>query len=875
MVIEDEIKKIKSSLNPKELFLSKAFSRYCENIVSGLTKESSHKAEVKVTDRGEEYIAQVSYNKRSHIRMNIGHSFLKRYDIRSEYILLMGLLMHECGHIIWSFDEKIKEHSKRERRSNQILEQGILSFKDTQEIRKVNEILKENQNLREVLCDLFLRLSNCIEDAYIEIKLLKAFPGYKIYLDKLRYVQLKNAKSYEEMKNEDYDEYIIIFNMILRYAKYKVSQDMLTVDKTIMFLQTLYPILDQARLEDSSFLRVEYSAVVTAKVFLYFYQQKQQENKQQAAEKNEDREQEEENQEGDNESTEQSDSGAESKDSNSKSDDTNMEAESDKESGENKESEKPQAENDAEDKQTDETGKCSDEDNSSNENEEEDDIIKNQSDKSESKNDSSDNAEDDNNNADEDNGEPDSQNKNTESEAESEPENSDENTTQEAKNAGKGEEEAEDSEETNQEEMEQAQNDESDGDETTDENGRETESELDGELTMSGSDNSESEMSETDSLEEPDLSQEEIEDIAGHMSDAIKNGDDLSSVENSMENDTENPEMNENLIDDVSTPEGITDAYDMEKEFQKMLPEYIQEKLGQLKEEEIAAENIKLQQSIDFGEANKDVTCRMVRSQDISMEEYEVFHEAVAADVSDLVEYYKERLKDTEIGMRMDGLYLGTRMTNTYRYDLKRFSKERLPEDLPDIQFSVYCDMSGSTSGMRNVAIRKTALMIYEFCQELAIPCMVFGHYEVSPEVVLTSFAEPDSIDGNDGARIASMKVGGCNRDGYGLRYLSEKISRNGHKYNAMFVLSDGLPNAYQYNAVIGKEDIQGVLMEYSPKIKYIVAGIGHDAVRLSDIYRDHLPEEKKATFISITEEESLVDNISDALQQYVRGIFS
>ncbi len=108
-----------------------------------------------------------------------------------------------------------------------------------------------------------------------------------------------------------------------------------------------------------------------------------------------------------------------------------------------------------------------------------------------------------------------------------------------------------------------------------------------------------------------------------------------------------------------------------------------------------------------------------------------------------------------------------------YRRNGKLFEKKLLPEEEPSLAFAVLVDVSGSMNGGRIENARKTALALYWFCEALSIPVLVYGHsthdtycFSADEVVDICSYAEFDSIDGNDAVRIAGMETIGCNRDG-------------------------------------------------------------------------------------------------------------
>lgn len=120
---------------------------------------------------------------------------------------------------------------------------------------------------------------------------------------------------------------------------------------------------------------------------------------------------------------------------------------------------------------------------------------------------------------------------------------------------------------------------------------------------------------------------------------------------------------------------------------------------------------------------------------------------------------------------------MGNRIDHTafYRNDGKIFTKRNRPNDEIDLSVGILVDMSGSMHGERIKTAQAMALIIHDFCLSLKIPVTIYGHDSNSNEVDLYSFAEFDSVDGNDKYRLMNIHAGCSNRDGCAVRYVAEK----------------------------------------------------------------------------------------------------
>jgi cobalamin biosynthesis protein CobT len=94
------------------------------------------------------------------------------------------------------------------------------------------------------------------------------------------------------------------------------------------------------------------------------------------------------------------------------------------------------------------------------------------------------------------------------------------------------------------------------------------------------------------------------------------------------------------------------------------------------------------------------------------------------------------------------------------RNDGRVFSKMSLPNETPELAIALLLDESGSMScGSRATYARASAVILYDFCQSLGIPVMVYGH-STDSGVALYSYAEFDSIDKLDRYRMMDISDG-------------------------------------------------------------------------------------------------------------------
>ena len=278
----------------------------------------------------------------------------------------------------------------------------------------------------------------------------------------------------------------------------------------------------------------------------------------------------------------------------------------------------------------------------------------------------------------------------------------------------------------------------------------------------------------------------------------------------------------------------------------------------------------------DYSSYNKGVKPELSR-RDPSPEAYRQYEEdedAIKNDVKKLVREIKDKIKDRQNGGKINGLYQGRYLDNhsLYRFDQRVLCKNDLPEDIPNMAFSLMIDASGSMRGVESVYARRTALMLYEFGRELNVPVMVYSHNcSGNSGVRMQALADYGSVDGKDKYRICDYSPSGCNRDGVALRFCSKKLSERMEETKICFVISDGLPSAYD-NQSEAYGDIKDTLMEYSKKgVRFIACGLGDDAPRIKEIYQQGLSPKVRAEFLDCTDPSKLPVGVVRAIKELIK----
>lgn len=252
-----------------------------------------------------------------------------------------------------------------------------------------------------------------------------------------------------------------------------------------------------------------------------------------------------------------------------------------------------------------------------------------------------------------------------------------------------------------------------------------------------------------------------------------------------------------------------------------------------------------LAQNISYGNIHEGVKMTVHRMSSIDDELRERYDEASPPLLSiskQLQRSITRQLQDQRRGGKQTGLYMGRRLDihSLPRNDGRVFSKMSLPNETPELAIALLLDESGSMScGSRATYARASAVILYDFCQSLGIPVMVYGH-STDSGVALYSYAEFDSIDKLDRYRMMDISARSNNRDGAALRFVAEQLAKRPEDIRLLILVSDGQPADSGYYGTAAEEDLRGIKTEYRRKgICFIAAAIGDDKDSIERIYGD------------------------------------
>lgn len=275
-------------------------------------------------------------------------------------------------------------------------------------------------------------------------------------------------------------------------------------------------------------------------------------------------------------------------------------------------------------------------------------------------------------------------------------------------------------------------------------------------------------------------------------------------------------------------------------------------------------------QNIAYGNIHEGVKMtvrRIARPDEELQDQYEQIAPPLLHISKQLQRNITRQMQDKRRGGKQTGLYMGRRLDvhSLARDDGRVFCKSTLPNEIPELAIGLLLDESGSmSSARRSTYARASAIILYDFCQALDIPVMVYGHSTNSNGVDLYSYAEFDAIDKLDRYRMMDISARGSNRDGAALRYVAEHLDRRTEDIRLLILVSDGQPADTGYGGTAAEEDLRGIVAEYRRKgICFIAAAIGDDRDSIERIYGD--------AYMDISDLNKLPVALTNVVKRFIR----
>lgn len=214
----------RAHVSDEQFFCSPAFTAYLEHMAAIHTGRYSYRYHLTVQmDWLPIPKTHLAYTNNQHIYINAGHPIVSRYTKRNErYLYILGLFVHELGHVLYTdfpawalFVQSVLKGQWRPDLSS------CSSERVQQSVTEIQAFLDKGPPYRQVIAAVLKHLLNILEDAYIELCLLKKFPG--VFGSALMYMRnddLTQSHTLTEQQNAGLSPWTIAVNLLLYYARF-------------------------------------------------------------------------------------------------------------------------------------------------------------------------------------------------------------------------------------------------------------------------------------------------------------------------------------------------------------------------------------------------------------------------------------------------------------------------------------------------------------------------------------------------------------------------------------------------------------------------------------------------------------------------------
>lgn len=214
----------RAHVSDEQFFCSPAFTAYLEHMAAIHTSRYSYRYHLTVQmDWLPIPKTHLAYTNNQHIYINAGHPIVSRYTKRNErYLYVLGLFVHELGHVLYTdfpawalFVQSVLKGQWRPDLSS------CSSERVQQSVAEIQAFLDKGPPYRQVIAAVLKHLLNILEDAYIELCLLKKFPG--VFGSALMYMRnddLTQSHTLTEQQNSGLSPWTIAVNLLLYYARF-------------------------------------------------------------------------------------------------------------------------------------------------------------------------------------------------------------------------------------------------------------------------------------------------------------------------------------------------------------------------------------------------------------------------------------------------------------------------------------------------------------------------------------------------------------------------------------------------------------------------------------------------------------------------------
>ena len=244
-----ELREAEKNLDWEEVFKTPSYTHLLQTVVEGATKQYGVHYSVQIIKSSDSYVAYTDGNV---VTINLYCDWIKNEpEVEKKHEIILGLLLHETGHLL--FTDFVQD-----RRCSNALKEGrfVSGVNAPALLQKLADVCGSK------LTQIYHNLANCIEDGYIEKRLLKRFAGYGEDLALVRGIQraedLRFAQECAESRKkagQKENKVNALLNLTLDYAKFGDDTTGAAVDDVSVAFRKMMPFIEAGIYEKDIYKR--------------------------------------------------------------------------------------------------------------------------------------------------------------------------------------------------------------------------------------------------------------------------------------------------------------------------------------------------------------------------------------------------------------------------------------------------------------------------------------------------------------------------------------------------------------------------------------------------------------------------------------------
>ena len=241
----------KETLSDRELFTSHSCEEFFNTMIEGVTSLYGRVIKLFIKEEQNNDVACCyPHGNGFGLDININNVFMNGKDRETKFRMMKGLVLHECGHILFTDFKMCKQNVDAMNKNDLFPQPNNKRYEEYRQYVIMNNCTKQ-------IISLWLSFDNILEDAFIERLLIALFHGYGQSLVLLRKEHYDTMETYEEMVDKGLKEWIIALNLLLCYAKFgKVKCNISnSKSKAVKFLLDNMETIESILTSDNAYIR--------------------------------------------------------------------------------------------------------------------------------------------------------------------------------------------------------------------------------------------------------------------------------------------------------------------------------------------------------------------------------------------------------------------------------------------------------------------------------------------------------------------------------------------------------------------------------------------------------------------------------------------